>query len=750
MVLQDDKFCGRCGVFVPPSSQGPAVTPRPEQGAGPRGPIDPAAQGEVRIQLISGATRCSNCQRPLPAQERFCAGCGHLRDDLDSSKVARGDDSRVEAAWREFQVQITAATADRYQIVRELGRGGMAVVYLANEIRLKRAVAIKCMAPSLAADPGMVERFAREARTMASLHHPNIATVHAVEDIGHLHFFVMQFVQGRSLDQVIRTGERLPIPAIQAILHQAAAGITYAHKHGVIHRDIKPANIMLDHEGNAIVTDFGIAKVGEYGGTSLTIGPIGTPLYMSPEQCASDRVTPATDQYSLGNVAYELLTGKPPFRGSTPVALGAAIIREKPPAIRPLRPDCPAQIEAAVLKMLAKKPQDRFGSLTEAIAAIGGRPLDDDDPVRGYLSALARQQARPPTPPPSGGAGALPGLRLTLEAMLHRIRAAVASWAGALSWPRSIRLPGKLPRAGMVIAGAVLLVVMIGLIWSSRRYRGERHQASLITNVDSLIRRFERVRSNGPELAQALASARIDLRSLRTVLTAGKQPRQRLDSIARLLTEPSERYPTLSRAATLDPALIPSTAKSAVAIVAAKDDRGAVRWGTGFAVRSRNDTAWIATTRHLLENGLGERAASVGVIFNLTGQMFRAEINRIHDSVDLAILVAPIRGGTPVVKPSRDTVTIGTPVAMIGFPVGLDSTRDWRNTGVAATITVGSIASVVPDHFEIDGYGAKGSSGSPVFTSTGLAVGYVFGAKGAGAERRLFVVPVRVLEALTQ
>src|SRR5262249_37777959 len=197
--------------------------------------------------------------------------------------------------------------------------------YLAEEVRLRRPVAIKVMRPSFLLDEGMVERFAREARTMASLHHPNIVMVHAVEESGDLHFFVMQYIAGRSLDQVLRDAGPLPVAAVQALLFQAGAGLGHAHRQGVVHRDVKPANIMLDQDGNAIVTDFGIAKVSDVQATSMTVGPMGTPLYMSPEQCSGITITPASDQYSLGNVAYEMLTGQTPFRGETAIALGAAI-----------------------------------------------------------------------------------------------------------------------------------------------------------------------------------------------------------------------------------------------------------------------------------------------------------------------------------------------------------------------------------------------------------------------------------------
>ena len=174
---------------------------------------------------------------------------------------------------------------------------------------------------------------------------------------------------------------------VRAILFQVGSGLAYAHRRGVIHRDVKPANILLDRDGNAIVTDFGIAKVAEAPGQTQTGTMVGTPAYMSPEQCVAEAVTWASDQYSLGIVAYELLTGAPPFSGSSYATMQGHLERAPEP-IRTRRPDCPAELEAGVLRMLAKDPADRFPTMAEALQAIGARPLGVDDPLRGELAAL--------------------------------------------------------------------------------------------------------------------------------------------------------------------------------------------------------------------------------------------------------------------------------------------------------------------------------------------------------------------------
>ena len=403
---------------------------------------------------------CPKCQRLMGPEERFCAGCGQVRAGLDLTPLGRGE-SKAEQAWREIQARLQHATLGRYEIVRELGRGGMAAVYLATETTLKRQVAIKVMRPSFLLDEGMVERFAREARTMASLHHPNIVTIHAVEEVDNLHFFVMQFIAGRPLDEMIRDEGQLPVAAVQSIVFQAASALSHAHRQGVIHRDIKPANIMLDRDGNALVTDFGIAKVADVGNTSHTVGPMGTPLYMSPEQCAGSTLGPASDQYSLGNVAYEMLTGAPPFQRNSAMALGLAIMSEAPKPIREFRKDCPPEVEAAVLKMLAKAPADRWANIMEAVAGIGGDALHDDDPVREYLRAVANKESKPDarrltprTPRTSGftGMSGRRGLRFRRNLFLWGTAALVAISAGLYGFrdrlfPARDALPAPKPGA---------------------------------------------------------------------------------------------------------------------------------------------------------------------------------------------------------------------------------------------------------------------------------------------------------------
>ena len=282
------------------------------------------------------------------------------------------------------------ATIGEYEILTELGRGGMATVYLAHEISLDRKVAIKVMAPQLMFGEGMAERFRREARTAASLSHPHIIPIYAVKEAGRVLFFVMKFIAGRPLDDIVREVGPLPIPMVRAILSQVGGALGYAHRRGIIHRDIKPANIMIDDEGWAVVTDFGIAKVAETQGLTMTGVAVGTPSFMSPEQCAAKEVTGRSDQYSLGIVAYEMITGKQPFVADTAMAIMWQHFNDPPRPIRELRPDCPPALESAILRMLEKQPDKRWSSIEDATAAIGATPLSHDDPIRLQMVGLAK------------------------------------------------------------------------------------------------------------------------------------------------------------------------------------------------------------------------------------------------------------------------------------------------------------------------------------------------------------------------
>src|SRR5882762_7724451 len=333
---------------------------------------------------------CGRCGTSLAPGAYFCLRCG-----TSVAVTPGGASATVAPPLRRMEqtAQLDAlrqATLGQYEILAELGRGGMATVYLAHD----RKVAIKVLAPALLLmGEGMVERFKREARTAAALSHPHIIPIYAVKESEHVLYFVMKYVQGRALDTVIRDVGTLPIPMVQTILAQVGDALGYAHRHGVIHRDIKSANIMLDEDGRAVVTDFGIAKVVQAEGLTMTGVTVGTPTYMSPEQCETRDVTGASDQYSLGVVAYEMLTGRLPFLGESTMAVMYAHFNERPRPVAELRPDCPPNLSAGVMRMLEKDPARRWPSMDDIVAVCGRPSLRHDDPVRGEMITLAKAGA---------------------------------------------------------------------------------------------------------------------------------------------------------------------------------------------------------------------------------------------------------------------------------------------------------------------------------------------------------------------
>lgn len=292
-----------------------------------------------------------------------------------------------------MQRHLAEATAQEYEILGELGHGGMATVFLARDLSLGRKVAIKVMSPQLLSVEGMAERFLMEARIAAALSHPNIIPIHAVRRSGDVLYFVMKHIAGRSLDRVLLEHGSLPIDVVRAVLTQVGSALDAAHAAGVIHRDIKPHNILIDELGDAVVADFGIARLSERPGMTQVGQTVGTPAYMSPEQCVGEPVTGAADQYSLGIVAYELLTGRPPFTGDTLMQIVWRMVHEPAAPLAHLRHDCPAALAATVHRMIAQRADERWPTMREAIDALPPLLPGPGDPVRRALVALARGEA---------------------------------------------------------------------------------------------------------------------------------------------------------------------------------------------------------------------------------------------------------------------------------------------------------------------------------------------------------------------
>lgn len=294
------------------------------------------------------------------------------------------------------------ALADDYELLEELGRGGMAIVYRAREKALDREVAIKVLPSRLVIDQGFVERFEHEARTAAKLEHPNIVPIYRVGRAGpngDVIYFVMKLLRGQSLSTVLAERGKLDPSDVRRILMETASALNYAAKQSVVHRDIKPDNIMLDSEGRCVVTDFGIAKAP--GGQQTTAGTsLGTPRYMSPEHAMGLTLDGRSDMYSLGVVAYQCLFGKAPFEAAEPFAVLYKHIHDPLPEPT-LDNDELRELYPIVAKMLAKKPDDRYQTGNELVAALGGQ-ASDPSLVSVMLTSpgLMAPTERMPTPKP--------------------------------------------------------------------------------------------------------------------------------------------------------------------------------------------------------------------------------------------------------------------------------------------------------------------------------------------------------------
>lgn len=405
------------------------------------------------------------------------------------------------------ELHLTGTTIGRFEVLSELGRGGMAVVYQARQTDLDRIVALKILPPALTHDSSYVARFRQEARSAARLEHPHIMPIYEVGEASGLHYIAMKFIKGRTVKDLVEDEGALSVQRAAHILAQVGDALDYAHKQGVIHRDIKPSNIMITDEGWVYLTDFGLARgtSGGTGGLTMAGTVMGTPEYMSPEQAQGlPNVGPPTDIYALGVVLFELLTATFPFQAETPMGMLAARLLQAPTPPRDVRGDLPIPVEDVVMRALARKPEARFASAAEMVGALrsaagigttqaprpatpmAGMPAMGETIRPGIPTPLPPIQNLPPPPrPPGGSVSDAPYIRPSLAPPMQAPRLADQP----LTVPGSAQagnplppLPGtpaagvaSLPPSGQVAApakrktglfigiGAGVLVLLLGL-----------------------------------------------------------------------------------------------------------------------------------------------------------------------------------------------------------------------------------------------------------------------------------------------
>ncbi len=379
------------------------------------------------------------------------------------------------------------------------------------------------------------------------------------------------------------------------------------------------------------------------------------------------------------------------------------------------------------------------GTLVNGKPIKGDQQLHSDDVIRfgprgPELRFVIREEAARTVPPtriePVTAAQVAPSTT-------QRIRAEVARQTA----------PWRLAMVGLgLLIGLGGLGVALGL---NRRARAlERDRTMLLARTDTLLQRLDSASSNVSSLAAALASARQETRTLRTSLTERALTAERLDSLARRLRASLSRHEPVLQAAQLDVSRIATENGDAVGLIVSEFPGGHRLAGSGFAVRTHGDTGWIVTSRHLVVDAGGAHAARLGVIFNGSGQNFRAELAATADAADLALLVTRIRGGVPVVRGLGATPARDAAVAILGFPFGLDFPVGdaWRQQGVSLSRFAGTVQAVRGDALEVDAYGTGGSSGSPVFNAAGEVVGVVYGGDPRTSGRIVYAVPVARLE----
>jgi len=406
--------------------------------------------------MTNGVVECFRCHTPIPESSKFCSTCG--------ADVSGGDGPTSTSSVDLVRERLQRLIEGEYRIERLLGKGGMGQVFLAHDLTLEREVAIKVLPPDVSQDDQVVRRFQQEAKTAAKLDHPNIIPIYRVESEGGLNYFVMKYISGTSLEDLLDKKEPLPVPEIQRILWEAACALGHAHQRGVVHRDVKPANIMFDHDGRVMLTDFGISKALQAAtGLTATGMIIGTPHYMAPEQGKGAPVDGRADQYSLGVVGYRMITAELPFSGDSVHTIIYKHIYEEPPLASAKRPGIPGSLTLAVSRALAKEPDQRFRTMEDFATAVW-----PEQPVAA--------------PAKSRGGAARPRSRTTADAPTEITGAPTTPISSAKS--RTPAPPARRRSRAPVVIGLVVLAATVGgYLILGRQGSRERAAVPLVDTV---------------------------------------------------------------------------------------------------------------------------------------------------------------------------------------------------------------------------------------------------------------------------
>jgi serine/threonine protein kinase len=420
---------------------------------------------------------------------------------------------------------LTGTMLGKYHILERRGRGGMATVYKAHHTRLDRDVAIKVLHSHLAEAQDFLGRFEREGKAVAALRHPHIIQAYDFDVEGDLYFLVMEYVDGQSVEERLKDlaqrGERMPLNEAAGILHQVAEALDYAHQQGMLHRDLKPSNVLLDRRGRAFLGDFGIARM--LSGTQYTSTGelLGTPVYMSPEQGQGLNLTPASDLYSLGVVFYEMLTGQVPFDADTPYAIIHQHINAPLPQPRQLRPDIPPALEQVILKVLSKKPEDRYHSAIEMALAVeqvlaGGAPpappaaqtlrAAPTPPVDLYATGQVEQPLPPRVaPPPAVSPAPKPAPEKQAAPASAPQKAAPQVSAPPAASPVTRRRKSRIPAILSIIVLLAAVAAVLVFVWPGLPYwqglfmapGGPVGGGGDCQTIEECVRMFEDARARG-------------------------------------------------------------------------------------------------------------------------------------------------------------------------------------------------------------------------------------------------------------